>query len=428
MSDRRGQPGVGPALRLAPGRRRGRSDPADRVGRAPAGERGGSHLPSPPLGGGCLQRGRGLPRRQGSRPTQCVHRGGPCRCRCGRRVGRGYGGRDLRRRRRRPRGRERWSRRRRSPGPLRLAGQPVTEQLDQVGGTGRPVSATGRTGPIMGDPGPSGRFGEFGGRFVPESLVPACTELEAAFRSAWSDRLFHAEFEEILGHYGGRPTPVTECGRLSNQLGVRVLLKARGPRPHRVPQTQQRGGPGSAGPADGKAPPHRRDRRRPARRGHRHGRRAVRHGVPGLHGRGGHPPTGAQRLSHGTPRRRGARRVEREPHLEGCRQRSPARLGGVGRGLPLLPRVGDGAAPVPVDGAGVPAGHRGRGPGAVPRAARRGRSRCGGGLRRRGIQRRRHLRRLRRRNHLGPGGGRGGRGSGHDRRRARGPPRHAQRG
>jgi tryptophan synthase beta chain len=79
--------------------------------------------------------------------------------------------------------------------------------------------------PIMGDPGPSGRFGGFGGRFVPESLVPACAEVEAAFRSAWVDPAFHDEFRNILHHYGGRPTPVTECARLSQELGVRVLLK-----------------------------------------------------------------------------------------------------------------------------------------------------------------------------------------------------------
>jgi tryptophan synthase beta chain len=95
----------------------------------------------------------------------------------------------------------------------------MTEQLDQVD----PVASA--AGPIMGDPGPSGRFGEYGGRFVPESLVPACMELEAAFRSAWADPMFHTEFEEILRRYGGRPTPVTECGRLSDELGVRVLLK-----------------------------------------------------------------------------------------------------------------------------------------------------------------------------------------------------------
>ncbi len=78
---------------------------------------------------------------------------------------------------------------------------------------------------VMGEPSASGRFGEFGGRFVPESLMPACLELEAAFRSAWSDPGFHEEFETILRDYGGRPTPVTECLRLSQRLGVRILLK-----------------------------------------------------------------------------------------------------------------------------------------------------------------------------------------------------------
>ncbi len=80
-------------------------------------------------------------------------------------------------------------------------------------------------GAIMGDPGPTGRFGDFGGRYVPESLVPACIELEAAFRDAWTDPAFRKELDEILHNYGGRPTPVTDCRRLSEQLGVRVLLK-----------------------------------------------------------------------------------------------------------------------------------------------------------------------------------------------------------
>jgi tryptophan synthase beta chain len=77
----------------------------------------------------------------------------------------------------------------------------------------------------MGTPGISGRFGEFGGQFVPEPLVPACREVESAFRSAWSDPGFRQDLSEILARYGGRPTPVTECQRLSEQLGVRLLLK-----------------------------------------------------------------------------------------------------------------------------------------------------------------------------------------------------------
>src|SRR5205807_4842097 len=77
----------------------------------------------------------------------------------------------------------------------------------------------------LAEPSPDGRFGEFGGRFLPESLVPACKELETAFRAAWADPAFHAEYEALLRDYGGRPTPVTECRRLSERIGVRVLLK-----------------------------------------------------------------------------------------------------------------------------------------------------------------------------------------------------------
>jgi tryptophan synthase beta chain len=74
-------------------------------------------------------------------------------------------------------------------------------------------------------PGPDGRFGDFGGRFVPESLVPACEEVERAFTEAWADPAFREELDGILERYGGRPTPVTECARLSERLGVRLLLK-----------------------------------------------------------------------------------------------------------------------------------------------------------------------------------------------------------
>ena len=77
----------------------------------------------------------------------------------------------------------------------------------------------------MAEPATGGRFGDFGGRFVPESLVPACMELEEAFSAAWSDPAFRDELGSLLRDYGGRPTPLTECRRLSQRLGVRVLLK-----------------------------------------------------------------------------------------------------------------------------------------------------------------------------------------------------------
>ena len=78
-------------------------------------------------------------------------------------------------------------------------------------------------------PGPEpmglGRFGEFGGRYAPETLVPALVQLEQEFRAAWSDDDFREEYASLLSSYAGRPTPVTECHRLSERLGVRVLLK-----------------------------------------------------------------------------------------------------------------------------------------------------------------------------------------------------------
>src|SRR6185369_14285875 len=77
----------------------------------------------------------------------------------------------------------------------------------------------------MRDPGESGRFGEFGGRFVPESLMPACLELEVAFRDAWADPAFREELNNALRDYAGRPSPLTECRNLGVELGLRLLLK-----------------------------------------------------------------------------------------------------------------------------------------------------------------------------------------------------------
>ena len=74
-------------------------------------------------------------------------------------------------------------------------------------------------------PGADGRFGEFGGRFVPETLIPACQELEAAFVDAWADPLFRTELDEVLREYAGRPSMITECHNLSEQLGIRLILK-----------------------------------------------------------------------------------------------------------------------------------------------------------------------------------------------------------
>ncbi len=78
---------------------------------------------------------------------------------------------------------------------------------------------------LMPTPGADGRFGRFGGRFVPETLIPACEELEAAFKDAWADPAFRAELDGLLRDYAGRPSILTECHRLGEELGCRVFLK-----------------------------------------------------------------------------------------------------------------------------------------------------------------------------------------------------------
>jgi tryptophan synthase beta chain len=75
------------------------------------------------------------------------------------------------------------------------------------------------------EPDADGYFGSFGGRFVPELLEPACDEVAHAFDEAWADAAFRTELAEVLQRFGGRPTPVTRCARLSGELGITVLLK-----------------------------------------------------------------------------------------------------------------------------------------------------------------------------------------------------------
>jgi tryptophan synthase beta chain len=75
------------------------------------------------------------------------------------------------------------------------------------------------------DPDARGYFGEFGGRFVPETLVAPIEELTEAYLAARRDPAFVAELGTLLRHYVGRPTPLYEAARLSQVVGTRVLLK-----------------------------------------------------------------------------------------------------------------------------------------------------------------------------------------------------------
>jgi tryptophan synthase beta chain len=75
-------------------------------------------------------------------------------------------------------------------------------------------------------PDPSGHFGPYGGRFVPEALVAALDELTAAYDDARRDPAFTGELDRLLTTYAGRPTPLTDARRLAAEAGgARVLLK-----------------------------------------------------------------------------------------------------------------------------------------------------------------------------------------------------------
>ena len=76
------------------------------------------------------------------------------------------------------------------------------------------------------DPDSRGYFGDYGGRFVPETLVAPVAELEAAYKAARSDRTFRETLADLFRHYVGRPTPLYEARRLGASLGgARLFLK-----------------------------------------------------------------------------------------------------------------------------------------------------------------------------------------------------------
>jgi len=71
-----------------------------------------------------------------------------------------------------------------------------------------------------------GRYGQFGGQFLPETLMPAIAELEAAFDAARADEAFQQELDRLLREWVGRPTPLSDASRLAKLIGLRrVMLK-----------------------------------------------------------------------------------------------------------------------------------------------------------------------------------------------------------
>ena len=193
--------------------------------------------------------------------------------------------------------------------------------------------------------------------------------------------------DDYLTNYVGRPSPLYFARRLTEQVGgADIYLKREDLNHTGAHKINNAHRPGVDRPADGQDPRHRRDRRRPARRGHGHRLRPDRPGMHRLHGRGGHPPPEAQRLQHEDDGRDGRPRDHRLADPPRRDQRGDARLDGLVRHDALHDRLGRRPAPVPDDRPRLPVRHRQGGEAAVPRphrppARRRGR------LRRRRLER-----------------------------------------
>ena len=201
--------------------------------------------------------------------------------------------------------------------------------------------------------------------------MAALDELTAKeYEAARHDPEFRAELDHLLETYAGAAQPAHRGQAVRRAVRGRCArpAQARGPRPHRVAQDQQRAGPGAADQADGQDAGNRRDRRRPARRRDRHRRGAARPRLHGLHGRGRHPPSGAQRRADAHARRRGGPGQDGQPTLkDACNEAFRDWVASVDHthyciGSRRRP------APVPDDGPRLPAGHRRRGAPAGPRA------------------------------------------------------------
>ena len=252
---------------------------------------------------------------------------------------------------------------------------------------GEPLRANSlRTGPDE-----DGRFGIFGGRFVAETLMPLIRDLETAYLTAKDDPAFIAEMADLRTHYAGRPSPLYFARPPDRASGRRKSLsEARRAQPHRLAQDQQHARPDPARQAHGQDPHHRRDRRRPAWRGDGHGLRQVRFALRGLHGRHRRRAAMAERAAHAHAGRRSPPGHGRRRHPQGCHERGAARLGHQCRHHLLSDRHRGGSAPLSDDGARLPEDHR-RGNPHPDAGGRRPPARCAGRLRRRRLQRHRHL-------------------------------------
>ena len=238
-------------------------------------------------------------------------------------------------------------------------------------------------------------YGEYGGRYVPETLIPALEELEAGWHDAQSDPAFAAELDELARTYAGRPDAAHAGGAL--RAGQAAVPEARRPAPHRRAQAEQRARTGGARAPARQAAHRRRDRRRASTAWRR--RRCARASASTASCTWASEDMRRQRperRAHGAARRGGAPRRVRHAHAEGGDERGDPRLDHERRDDALPDRLGGRAASVSGDRARAAGRDRTRGARAVPR----GRGAAAGGrrrVRRRRLERDRDVRRVPRR-------------------------------
>ena len=108
------------------------------------------------------------------------------------------------------------------------------------------------------------RFGAFGGRYVPETLIPALDELDAAFADASRDPAFQRDLDRLLKEYVGRPSPLSSAPRFSETVGCAVYLKREDLNHTGAHKINNAIGQALLAQRMGKRRIHRRDRGRPA--------------------------------------------------------------------------------------------------------------------------------------------------------------------
>ncbi len=163
-----------------------------------------------------------------------------------------------------------------------------------------------------------GWFGEFGGRFAPETLMAPVEELEAAYRVARSDPAFQAELARLLKDFAGRPTPLFHAQRLTARLGgAKIYLKREDLLHTGAHKINNCLGQGLAGAANGENSPGGGDRGGAARCSDSHRGGVAGNGMRCVHGRGRHGAAGAQRLSYAAARNEGGIRFLRDEDAEG---------------------------------------------------------------------------------------------------------------